>query len=132
MNFIDLNRFVKTYEIGENILLKTPNFTLIDSLVSIESSVCEHSRWFMRSIFTNQFNEIGRYDWNNKQFNLHFQYNNSYILHPQTGDLTILNNNYLDFLQTEINLHAETGLSEGDEIIHDIYRFIRLLTNSSK
>ena len=136
---LDLNRYIKTYNIDENIVLNTPNFTFIDSLLSTisrtnksKSSVRQYTRWFMRTISLNQYKEIAQYDLNKNQFILHSEINNSYNINPITGQLILLNNRQLDFLDTEISIHTQSGLSKGDDILHDIYRFIRLSTGSSK
>ncbi len=138
MIVLDLNRHIKTYEIGQNLILNTPNFTLIDSLLSTisnnrsKSSVREHTTWFVRQLSLNQYQEIARYDLIKHRFILHPQNNNSYTLNAHTGQLTLINTNTIDLLYTEISIHAESGLSQGDDILHDIYRFIRLSPTSSR
>ncbi len=131
---LDLNRHIKTYEFDQNIIFNTPNFTLIDSLLSnkSKSSVREHTAWFMREISFHQNREIARYDSNKNRFILHSSETNFYTIHPTTGQLTLFNTNHTNLLYTEISIHAESGLSQGDDILHDIYRFIRLSTKSSK
>ncbi len=118
--------------------MNPPNFTLIDTLLSTISqnrskpSVREHTTWLIRQIPLNQYQEIARYDSIQHRFILHPQNNNSYTINSNTGQLTLIDSNALDLLHTEMIIHAETGLSQGDEILHDIYRFIRLSPTSSR
>ncbi|CAF3966316.1 unnamed protein product [Rotaria sp. Silwood2] len=137
----NLNRYTKTYENDQNIVLDTPNFTLIDSLLSTnsinqtKSSVCDHTTWLIRRIsldnnHLNQYTEIARYDSIQNQFILNYRQDYSYTIDSTTGQLTLINTNNENLLYTEISLHAESGLNQGDEILHDIYRLIRLSTKS--
>ncbi|CAF3539320.1 unnamed protein product [Rotaria sordida] len=137
----NLNRYTKTYENGQNIIFYTPNFTLIDSLLSIisinqqKSSVCNHTTWLIRQIslnnnHLNQYKEIARYDSIKNQFILNYHKDYSYTIDSNTGQLTLINTNNENLLYTEISLHAQSGLSQGDDILHDIYRLIRLSTKS--
>ncbi len=132
---LDLNCFTKTYEIGQNIIFSTPNFTLIDSLLSTnrsKSSVREHTTWLIRQIPLNQYREIARYDLIENRFILNHHEDSSYTIDENTGQLTLINTTDENVLHTEITLHAETGLSKGDEILHDVYRLVRLSNSSSK
>jgi len=109
---------------------------LIDSLLSTISinrskpSVREHTTWLLRQLSLNQSKEIARYDSIKQQFILNHHENSSYTINSNTGQLTLINTDNL--LYTEIIMHAESGLSKGDDILHDIYRFVRLSTTSSK
>jgi hypothetical protein len=138
MIILDLNRHIKTFEIGQNLVLNPPNFQLIDTLLSTisinrsKSSVREHTTWFVRQIPSNQYHEIARYDSIQHRFILHSHNTNSFTINSHTGQLTLINTNILDLLYTEISIHAESGLSQDDDILHDIYRFIRLSTRSSR
>ena len=135
---LDLNWHIKTYEAGQNLVLNPPNFTLIDTLLSTitlnrsKPSVREHTTWLIRQITSNQYQEIARYNSTQHRFILHPHNNKSYTVNSNTGELTLISSNTLDLLHTEIIIHAETGLSQGDEILHDIYRFIRLSPTSSR
>ncbi len=111
---------------------------MIDSLLSIvsinqlKSSSREYTTWLIHPISSNQYKEIGRYDSTKQQFILNHNENFFYTINSNTGQLTLINTNNTNLLYTEIIMHSESGLSKGDHILHDIYRFIRLLTTSSK
>ncbi|CAF3387197.1 unnamed protein product [Rotaria sp. Silwood1] len=137
----NLNRYTKTFENGQNIIFNTPNFTLINSLLSNISinpskfSVCNHTRWLIRQIsldnnHLNKYDEIARYDSTKNHFILHYHKDYSCSIDSNTGQLTLINTNDENFLRTEISLHAESGLSHDDDILHDIYRLIRLSSKS--
>jgi len=118
--------------------LNTPNFTWIDSLLStttinrLKPSSREHTSWLIHPISSNQYKEIARYDSTKQQFILNDHENSFYTINSNTGQLTLINTNNTNLLYTEISMHSESGLSKGDDILHDIYRFIHLLTTSSK
>jgi hypothetical protein len=124
--------------------LNTPNFTLIDSLLlsSISTnrskpSVRDHTRWLIRPISSNNIystksREIARYDSIQNRFILNHYKDFPCTIDANTGQLTLINPNDENLLYTELSLHAESGLIKGDEILYDIYRFIRLLTPSRK
>lgn len=86
----------------------------------------------MSNIYSTQYTEIARYDSIEKQFMAN-QYNNfSCMIDANTGQLTLINSKDETLPYTEIIMHAKSGISEGDDIIHDVYRLIRLSTHSSK
>ncbi|CAF4283685.1 unnamed protein product [Rotaria socialis] len=140
----NLNRYTKSYDNGQNIIFDTPNFALIDSLfssssiISINQSksfVCNHTTWLTRDLssnnnYLNQYTEIARYDSMENRFILNSYKNNSYTIDSKSGELTLINTNDDNLLHTEINLHIESGLSQHDDIIHDIYRLIRISTRT--
>ncbi|CAF1919780.1 unnamed protein product [Rotaria magnacalcarata] len=140
----NLNRYTKSYDNGQNIIFDTPNFTLIDSLFSSssiisinqpKSFVCNHTTWLIRDLsstntYLNQYTEIARYDSMKNRFILNSYKNNSYTIDSKNGELTLINTNDDNLLHTEINLHVESGLSPHDDIIHDIYRLIRISTRT--
>lgn len=100
---------------------------------SSKSFVREHTTWLIQQNVSEKPREIARYDSIQKQFILNSYENSSYTIHPHSGHLTLINiTNYTNLLSTEIIMHAESGLNEGDDILHDIYRFSHLLTNSRK
>lgn len=108
---------------------------MIDSLLSTnrsKSSVREHTTWLIRQIPLNQYREIARYDLIENRFILNHHEDSSYTIDENTGQLTLINTTDENVLHTEITLHAETGLSKGDEILHDVYRLVRLSNSSSK
>ena len=135
---LDLNHHTRTFENGKYALLNPPNFQLVDWFLSIDSSnkskpsVREHTTWLARQISSNEIDEIARFDSLAHQFLVHPSYNHSYSINANLGQLTIINTNDTDLLHREITIHAQTGLSQGDDILHDIYRLIRLFTTSSK
>ncbi len=107
---------------------------MIDSLLStdLKSSVREHTTWLIHQISSNQSKEIARYDSFQQRFILNHHKNSFYTINATTGQLTLINTNNPNLLYTEISMHSESGLSKGDDLLHDIYRFIRLSTTSSK
>ncbi|CAF0971739.1 unnamed protein product [Adineta steineri] len=135
----NLNCFTKTYENDDDtIIFNTPNFTLIDSLLSVISinkskpSVRDHTTWLIHQISSNKYQEIARYDSIKKQFLMNSNENFSSTIDKNTGQLTVINTQNKNLIYTEIILHAQSGLSKDDDILHDIYRFIRLSTSSRK
>jgi hypothetical protein len=110
---------------------------LIDSLLSTngsKSSIRKHTTWLTRQISSNDipYTEIARYDSNENHFILNHDENFSYTIDANNGQLTLSDINNENLLYTEISMHAESGLSKGDEILHDIYRLIRLSNTTSK
>ncbi len=113
---------------------------MIDSLLlsSISTnrskpSVRDHTRWLINPISsTTKYREIARYDSIQNRFILNHYKDFPCTIDANTGQLTLINPNDENLLYTELSLHAESGLSKGDEILYDIYRFIRLLTTSRK
>jgi hypothetical protein len=103
----------------------------------LKPTVREHTSWLIRqislnNIHSNQYREIARYDLIENRFILSHHEDSSYTIDANTGQLTLINTTDENLLYTEISLHAESGLSNGDEILHDIYRLIRLSNSSSK
>ncbi|CAF0768856.1 unnamed protein product [Adineta steineri] len=133
----NLNCFTKTYENDDDtIIFNTPNFTFIDSLLSVISinkskpSVRDHTIWLIHQISSNKYQEIARYDSIKKQFLMNSNGNFSSTIDKNTGQLTVINTQNKNLIYTEIIIHAQSGLSKDDDILHDIYRFIRLSTSS--
>ncbi|CAF0759301.1 unnamed protein product [Adineta steineri] len=133
----NLNCFTKTYENDDDtIIFNTPNFTFIDSLLSVisinksKSSVRDHTIWLIHQITSNKYQEIARYDSIRKQFLINSNENFSSTIDKNTGQLTVINTQNKNLIYTEIIMHAQSGLSKDDDILHDIYRFIRLSTSS--
>lgn len=116
---------------------------MIDSLLSIssfnslKSSTCNHTTWLIRQItfndsYLNQYIEIARYDSIQNRFIFNYHKDYLFYINENTGQLTFTNTSDENLLFTEVSLHAESGLSQGDDIIHDIYRFIRLSIRTRK
>ena len=134
----DLNRFTTTYETGHAVTIDTPDFTSIDALLLTTSadkskpSVREHTTWLVRRISTDNYRELAGYDLTQHGFRIRSDADLSSTIDTNTGQLTLADTSNCNLLYTEVTMHAESGLSEGDEIIHDVYRFICLLPTSRK
>ncbi|UJR35413.1 hypothetical protein I4U23_028170 [Adineta vaga] len=127
----NFNRYTKTYETNHEIIIDTPDFKFIDTLISEnsnnKSSVREHTTWLIHRISSNNYRQLARFDRIQNRFIVNHDENFSCIIHETTGQLILQNNNNENLLHYEIILHAESGFSPDDDILHDIYRFIHLL-----
>ena len=135
----------KLFEICQNVVFSSPNFSSIDSILFEENSfrfrpsTRQNAKWMIRSltltsVSTSSFApwaSIGYFDKKQNRFVLDENFENfSSKINENTGDLTLSNVDDDRCLFTEISLQAETGLSPGDDFLHDVYRFVRLFPTS--
>ena len=133
LSLLDLNRHTRTYETNDVIVIDTFDFKSIEKLFltkSIDKSqlaVRQHTTWLVGHISSDDYQQLARFDSTRNRFIVNQNENLFCRIHETTGELTLLNNNDENLLHNQIILHAESGLGPNDAILHDVYRFIRLL-----
>ncbi|CAF1596318.1 unnamed protein product, partial [Adineta ricciae] len=133
LSLLDLNRYTRTYETNDVIVIDTFDFKSIEALFltkpidKSQLAVRQHTTWLIGHISSDDYQQLARFDSTRNRFIVNQNENLLCRIHEVTGELTLLNNNDENLVHSEIILHAESGLGPNDAILHDIYRFIRLL-----
>lgn len=136
---VGVRLYTRTYQLGDDIVFKPPNLTAIESVLAenvktrVKPSIRPQTTWSTREIALNgttagPWREIARYDPVQRQYILHHRFSSGYKIDPNTGQLTLPND---PGLHTEISMHAQSGIADGDEILHDVFRLVRLRPTSS-
>ena len=129
----DHNRFTITFETGHPVTIDAPDFAAIETLLDERKpSIREHTAWFVRHLPAVEHRELVRYDEIQHGFVIHQNDDLPVSINKDTGQLMLSNADDGQLLHNELVMHAESGLSQGDEIIRDVYRFARLLPTSRK
>ncbi|CAF1160484.1 unnamed protein product [Didymodactylos carnosus] len=138
------NERVLSFEQGQNVTYEAANFSYIQEIfvndginITVEQ-IKSHTSWLVRNMdFTNDMEiqsikrtEIARWDNTKQQFILNQTSNQTFVF--DSYDQLILINSNVDDVYNEISLRVQSGITDGDDILHITYRLVMISSKSTK